>query len=296
MVIMDVTLTTHDNEETCISAEFWCLAEDQFDTQILSEELCLIPTSTRKKGELTQGKIPAPDTSWEISTSYEASLDINNQLLPLLRMLDGKQKILKDLKQEHNLIYGIEFFIYAYERQIPRMKLTQETIQFMSEIGGVAMINIIIYPDDLPPNLELKAPQGTSIRVAFLVKGADTQPNLNPQLLQVSPHSSWIQGEQTSDGAVWYLETIEEETDDTVEILLAMINTLKEEKESLISQKEEQNLSYEIVVYAHVRNRQEPAITAKESVISFLHEIGATLEFVLFYAAEENRYEDDGLI
>ena len=83
---------------------------DEFPLEIVTNIIGIEPTKTYKKGDiiertnnpnLVSTKIRRwKETDWTLSTGYQESYDINNQLNTILKSLEGKTKELKQLKGE----------------------------------------------------------------------------------------------------------------------------------------------------------------------------------------------------
>lgn len=114
---------------------------DAFPLERITEELGLEPTETFVKGDLIGKSGPASsktrkrmETDWTLSTGFQQSNDINDQLTPLLNSLAGKQTCLIQLKKEFGLTYLFIIVIDVENIGTPVMVLEKNIIDFASAI------------------------------------------------------------------------------------------------------------------------------------------------------------------
>ena len=132
-------------DKTNIKVEFTVISED-FDIDLLTIKLGIEPTQSYYKGDIIPRINRTREESiWRIETEYNESLDINDEVLKLMEKLYGKEEILKDLKNKHNLKYSICVVINVENNQTPAIYLTEEVIDLFSLIGIYFEIDLYIY-------------------------------------------------------------------------------------------------------------------------------------------------------
>lgn len=120
--------------ETNILVEFNIIGDD-FDIGLISEQLDIKPTDYYKKGDKIRNKeIKRKETCWTISSGYEVSLDINNQLEKVLCIIKPKRNILNKLREQFQLDYKFIIVIRVEENQSPAIYLEQDVIEFANDI------------------------------------------------------------------------------------------------------------------------------------------------------------------
>lgn len=84
-------------DRTTVMAYFQ-ITGDYFPIIEITEKLSIKPTSSYTKGDTTKNNIIKKITFWSISTGYEESLDINDQLQKIISKLSSKKNTLNELK------------------------------------------------------------------------------------------------------------------------------------------------------------------------------------------------------
>ncbi|MGE7602669.1 DUF4279 domain-containing protein [Peribacillus sp. NPDC097675] len=111
-------------DKTRVKAYFSAYGED-FPLEIVTEVLGIKPTKTFNKGDIINHSNLASTTSkrrkqtdWILSTGYQESYDINDQLNPILKSLEGKTEELNQLKKNYHVEFSsiiqaeIQFDLY----------------------------------------------------------------------------------------------------------------------------------------------------------------------------------------
>ncbi|WP_449622910.1 DUF4279 domain-containing protein [Robertmurraya sp. Marseille-Q9965] len=120
--------------KTNILAEFNIIG-DEYDIEVISEQLGIEPTNYYKKGDKILNKeIQRKETCWSISSGYQISLDINDQLEKILSIIKPKRKILNKLREQYKLDYKFIIVIRVEENQSPAIYLENEVIEFANNI------------------------------------------------------------------------------------------------------------------------------------------------------------------
>lgn len=128
---------------------------DEFPLEIVTDVLGIEPTKTYKKGDiiertnnpnLVSTKIRRwKETDWTLSTGYQESYDINNQLNTILKSLEGKTKELKQLKEKYDLEFLFMIVIQVENDEKPAMYLQKNIIGFASLIQAEIQFDLYIF-------------------------------------------------------------------------------------------------------------------------------------------------------
>lgn len=120
--------------KTTVMAYFKLYGEN-FDPEEITNKLLIQPTETGKKGE--RGKYMILKKSyWEVSTDYEVSLDINDQLRKIVNLLKDKKDVIVDLQNSLGLECKFQLVIMIRNEQTPACYLEKEMIHFASSINA----------------------------------------------------------------------------------------------------------------------------------------------------------------
>ncbi|KRF51071.1 DUF4279 domain-containing protein [Peribacillus butanolivorans] len=128
---------------------------DEFPLEVVTDILGIEPTKTYKKGDIIE-KINNPnlvstkirrrkETDWTLSTGYQESYDINNQLNTILKSLEGKTKELKQLKEKYSLEFLFMIVIQVENDEKPAMYLQKNIIDFASLIQAEIHFDLYIF-------------------------------------------------------------------------------------------------------------------------------------------------------
>lgn len=132
-------------DETNILVEFIIIGEE-FPIDKISEQLSIKPTEYYNKGDKVNNRdIRRKETSWSISSGYEVSLDINNQLEKIVSLIKPKTDILKELKEQYQLEYKFCIVIRVEENQAPAIYLERDVIEFANDIKADFDFDLYIY-------------------------------------------------------------------------------------------------------------------------------------------------------
>ena len=132
---------------------YFSIVGDHFPLEKITKELAIQPTETYVKGEIIN-EITVPtssevrrriETDWTLSTGYQKSYDINDQLKPLLISLEGKQQDLILLKEKYGLTYLFMIVIKIENNEKPAMYLEKDIIDFASNIEAEIQFDLYIY-------------------------------------------------------------------------------------------------------------------------------------------------------
>lgn len=133
---------------------YFSITGDVLPLNEVTKTLNIEPTTTYKKGDIIVNNKPNVastkickrlETSWELSTDYQKSYDINDQLNPLLEMLEGKVKELNELKEKHDLSYMFMIVIQIENNQTPATYLEDKIINFASSISAQIHFDMYVF-------------------------------------------------------------------------------------------------------------------------------------------------------
>lgn len=123
-----------NTDSTNILVEFNIIGED-YDIGIITEKLDIEPSEYYKKGDKIGNKeMRRKETCWSITSGYEVSLDINNQLEKIVNLIKPKRSTLINLMEQFNLEYKFIIVIRIENNQLPAIFLEREVIEFANDI------------------------------------------------------------------------------------------------------------------------------------------------------------------
>lgn len=126
-------------------AEF-VIVGDEFEPSYVTEKLNLVPDEFWVKGDDVKGRIvKRKDTTWSISTGYEESLDINDQLSKIMTRIQDKRKVLKEIRATCNVKFLFAIVVNIENNQKPAMHFNSQFIEFANDIKAEFYIDLYIY-------------------------------------------------------------------------------------------------------------------------------------------------------
>ncbi|PFO67522.1 hypothetical protein COJ86_20915 [Bacillus cereus] len=127
---------------------------DIFPLEAITGTLSIEPTRTYKKGDVVARRdnpnlvftknLYRKETDWTLSTGYQESYDINNQLHVILKSLEEKTEQLKQLKKKYDLEFLFMVVIQVENNESPAMYLQKEIINFASSIQAEIHFDLYI--------------------------------------------------------------------------------------------------------------------------------------------------------
>ncbi|MEK4214018.1 hypothetical protein A6279_19270 [Bacillus wiedmannii] len=127
---------------------------DVFPVEAITNALRIEPTRTYKKDDVVARRdnpnlvstktLYRKETDWTLSTGYQESYDINNQLHVILQSLEGKTEQLKHLKKKYGLQFLFMVVIQVKNNESPAMYLQKEIIDFASFIQAEIHFDLYI--------------------------------------------------------------------------------------------------------------------------------------------------------
>ena len=136
---------------------YFSVSSDEFPLGVVTNIIGSEPTETYKKGDIierttnpnlvsTKPNIKRrKETNWTLSTGYQESYDINNQLNTILKSLEGKTKKLEQLKEKYCLEYLFMIVIQVENGEKPAMYLQKNIIDFASIIQAEIHFDLYIF-------------------------------------------------------------------------------------------------------------------------------------------------------
>jgi len=137
--------TSNVLDSSNVLVEF-CIFGEDFEKEIITEGLGIGPSDFYKKGDLVGKKqFKRKETCWSISTGYEESLDINDQLAKILNLIKPKTNILLNFMEQYALECKFIIVIGIENNQSPAVYLDREVIEFANKIKAEFDFDMYIY-------------------------------------------------------------------------------------------------------------------------------------------------------
>jgi hypothetical protein len=119
---------------------------DYLDPQVITDKLGIQPHEYWIKGEDIPGKsISRKKSCWRVSTGYQESLDINDQIDRIMEIFQGKSDKLNELMSALDLEILLSVVINIENNQKPAMYFNRQTIAFINQIKAEIDIDLYIY-------------------------------------------------------------------------------------------------------------------------------------------------------
>jgi hypothetical protein len=128
---------------------YFSLYGDEFPTDAVTEKLEVTPTITYEKGDLIPNRSTVcyrKETSWDLGTGYQVSLDVNNQLQQILDKLQNKSSIINEIKEAYSVQCKFFIVIKIEEGNTPSLYLYKDIIKFASSIEAEFDIDLYANP------------------------------------------------------------------------------------------------------------------------------------------------------
>ena len=134
---------------------YFSITGDIFPVEAITDALNIEPTRTYKKGDIvarrdnpnlvSTKKLYRKETDWNLSTGYQESYDINNQLYVILKSLEEKTEPLKQLKKKYDIEFLFMVVIQIENNESPAMYLQKDILDFASSIQAEIHFDLCIY-------------------------------------------------------------------------------------------------------------------------------------------------------
>lgn len=116
---------------------YFSLYGEDFPIDEVTERLKVTPTETYKKGDIIPNRSTnryRRETSWDLGTDYQDSLDVNKQLQEIIDKLQNKSLIINEMKDAYSLECKFFIVIIIDNGNTPALYLDKEIIKFASSI------------------------------------------------------------------------------------------------------------------------------------------------------------------
>lgn len=142
---MNISNRSVKMENTNIKVEFRILGDD-FPPEIITEKLSIKPNEVWIKGDKIKNKdFHRKYSCWILSTGYEESLDINNQLKKIYNIIKIKKNKLRQLKKTYELDYQFDIIINIEKKEKPAIYLDLDIIKFANDIEAEFDFDLYIF-------------------------------------------------------------------------------------------------------------------------------------------------------
>lgn len=127
---------------------YFSLFGDDFPLDKVTGKLELTPSETYKKGDLNPNgsTVFTKETSWNLGTGYQVSLDVNDQLQQIVCRLQNKSSIIKEIKDSYSLECKFFIVIKIEKGNTPALYLDKDIIKFASSIEAEFDIDLYANP------------------------------------------------------------------------------------------------------------------------------------------------------
>lgn len=132
-------------KSTLVKATF-VMGSEEISPESISERIGINPNLSGKKGEIVNGKMPYPDSFWEVFTKREASLDVSDQIKKIIKILKPSFQKLKDLIEEYQLTPLLSVLIVIDNGEAPSLSLSREEISFFNNLNTEMDFDIYANP------------------------------------------------------------------------------------------------------------------------------------------------------
>jgi hypothetical protein len=122
---------------------------DEFPIDEVTEKLKVTPTETYKKGNLIPNRSTVryrKETSWDLGTGYQDSLDVNDQLQQIVGKLQHKSSTINEIKQAYSLECKFFIVIKIDKGNSPALYMDKEIIKFASSIEAEFEVDLYANP------------------------------------------------------------------------------------------------------------------------------------------------------
>ena len=128
---------------------YFSLYGDEFSLDEVTEKLKVIPTETYKRGDLIPNRSTVhyrKETSWDLGTGYQNSLEVNKQLQEILDKLQNKILIINEIKETYSLECKLFIVIKIENGNTPALYMDREIIKFASSIEAEIDLDLYANP------------------------------------------------------------------------------------------------------------------------------------------------------
>jgi len=119
---------------------------DALDTTGMSESLKIEPTASWRKGDPLQSNknVQRRDSCWQISSGYQPSFDIDEQLQNIYQIIFPKRIELREIMNQYSASAKFDVVIKIEDGQPPGMALNKDVLDLAHELGAVFDFDLYI--------------------------------------------------------------------------------------------------------------------------------------------------------
>lgn len=137
-------------EKTQVMVYFSMFA-DEFPLDAVTKQLDIEPTESYKKGDIIKKISPTENqvrayTCWKLSTGYQESLDVGEQMDMIIDLIGDKSAIINNLKRQFGLECRFTIVIIMHNGYTPGLYLDQSIIAFANSINADFDIDLYANP------------------------------------------------------------------------------------------------------------------------------------------------------
>ncbi len=121
-------------KESTVQARF-VLGSEEISPDFITKKVGIIPCLSGIKGEIVNGKIPYPDSFWEVFTEIETSIDVSDQIRKIMKIIEPSIQNFKDLIEEYKLTPMLSVLIIIENGEVPVLSLSREEIDFFNSLN-----------------------------------------------------------------------------------------------------------------------------------------------------------------
>ena len=127
-------------EQTQVMVYFSRFA-DEFPLEMVTKHLGIEPTDSFKNGDIIKKISPIENyvrsyTCWKLSTGYQESLDVSEQMDMIIAQIGNKSAIINNLKKQFGLECRFTIVIIMNNGFTPGLYLDQSMIAFVNSINA----------------------------------------------------------------------------------------------------------------------------------------------------------------
>lgn len=128
---------------------YFSLYGDDFPIDEVTEKLRVTPTETYKKGDIIPNRSPIcyrKETSWDLGTNYQESIDVNKHLQGIVDKLQNKSITINEIKDTYSLECKFFIVITIENGNTPALYMDKEIIKFASSIEAEFDVDLYAKP------------------------------------------------------------------------------------------------------------------------------------------------------
>lgn len=122
---------------------------DNFPLDTVTKKLEITPTETYIKGDVIPNRSIAhyrKETSWDLGTGYQDSLDANDQIQQIVNKLHGKASLINEIKENYSIECKFIIVIKIENGNTPALYLNKDIVKFASDIEAEFDMDLYVNP------------------------------------------------------------------------------------------------------------------------------------------------------